>query len=51
MASSPSAPVTTRPVTVITQTHVLPNRNDDFAEWQQRISDTVAGFPGSSITK
>jgi uncharacterized protein len=46
VASSPSAPVTTRPVTVITQTHVLPNRNDDFAEWQQRISDTVAGFPG-----
>ena len=50
MASSPSAPTnapaTTRPVTIITQTRVLPDRNDDFAEWQQRVSDTVAGFPG-----
>ena len=50
MASSPSAlasaPATARPVTVITQTRVLPDRNNDFAEWQQRISDTVAGFPG-----
>jgi antibiotic biosynthesis monooxygenase (ABM) superfamily enzyme len=41
-----SAPAIARPVTVITQTRVLPDRNDDFAEWQQRISDTVAGFPG-----
>src|SRR5215207_9287325 len=50
MASSPSAPAsapgTTGPVTIITQTRVLPDRNDDFAKWQQRISDVVAGFPG-----
>jgi uncharacterized protein len=46
VASSPSAPATTRPVTIITQTRVLPDRNDDFAKWQQRISDVVAGFPG-----
>ena len=50
MASSPSAPAsapaTAGPVTIITQTRVLPDRNDDFAEWQQRISDVVAGFPG-----
>ena len=50
MASSPaapaSAPATTGPVTIITQTRVLPDRNDDFAKWQQRTSDVVAGFPG-----
>lgn len=47
MASSPSMPhATASPVTIITQTRVLPDRNDDFVEWQQRISDVVAGFPG-----
>ena len=46
VASSPSAPATARSVTIITQTHVLPDSNNDFAEWQQRISDVVAGFPG-----
>ena len=50
MASSPSAPAsapaTAKPVTIVTQTRVLPDRNNDFAEWQQRISDVVAGFPG-----
>jgi uncharacterized protein len=50
VASSPSvpasAPTTAGPVTIITQTRVLPDRSDDFAEWQQRISDVVAGFPG-----
>jgi antibiotic biosynthesis monooxygenase (ABM) superfamily enzyme len=50
VASSPaapaSAPATTRLVTIITQTRVLPDRNDDFAAWQQRISDVVASFPG-----
>src|SRR5215218_4281179 len=46
VASSPSAPATARPVTIVTQTRVLPDRNNDFAEWQQRISDVVAGFPG-----
>jgi hypothetical protein len=50
VASSPSAPAsapaTTGPVTIVTQTRVLPDRNDDFSEWQQHISDVVAGFPG-----
>ncbi|MBW3634675.1 MAG: antibiotic biosynthesis monooxygenase [Chloroflexi bacterium] len=47
MVSSPPKPrATGNPVTIITQTRVLPDRNDDFAEWQQRISDAVAGFPG-----
>ena len=46
MASSPSAPASTRPVTVITQTRVLPDHSDDFAKWQQRASDVIAGFPG-----
>lgn len=35
-----------KPVTIITQTRVLPNRNDDFAVWQQEISDAVARFRG-----
>ena len=35
-----------KPVTIITQTRVLPDRNDDFAVWQQEISDAVAQFPG-----
>jgi uncharacterized protein len=44
---SPSMPrATVSPVTIVTQTRVLPDRNGDFAEWQQRISDAVAGFPG-----
>jgi antibiotic biosynthesis monooxygenase (ABM) superfamily enzyme len=47
VVSSPSAPATSGPVTVITQTRVLPDRNDDFAKWQQHVSDIVAGFPGS----
>jgi len=55
VASSPTAsPVSTgvgssaatKPVTLITQTRVLPDRNDDFAAWQQQISDAVAQFPG-----
>jgi uncharacterized protein len=50
VASSPaapaSAPAAARPVTIITQTRVLPDRNDDFAAWQRRTSDVVASFPG-----
>jgi uncharacterized protein len=47
VVSSPPLPgATANSVTVITQTRVLPNRNDDFAEWQRRTSDVVAGFPG-----
>jgi uncharacterized protein len=44
---SPAAPsATASPVTIITQTRVLPDRSDDFVAWQQRISNVVAGFPG-----
>ena len=47
MVLSPTMPhATVSPVTVITQTRVLPDRENDFAEWQQRISDVVASFPG-----
>jgi len=35
-----------KPVTIITQTRVRPERNDDFAALQQRINDAVAAFPG-----
>ncbi|MCC6313410.1 MAG: antibiotic biosynthesis monooxygenase [Thermomicrobiales bacterium] len=33
-------------VTVVTQTRVAPASYDAFAQWQQRISDVVAAFPG-----
>jgi len=50
VASSPSAPATApatgRPVTIVTQTRVHPDRDRDFAGWQQRVSDVVASFPG-----
>jgi uncharacterized protein len=47
VVSSPPKPrATANPVTIITQTRVLPDRGDDFAAWQQRVSDTMAGFPG-----
>jgi uncharacterized protein len=45
---APSVPVEPvgKPVTIITQTRVLPGRENDFAAWQQQISDAIAGFPG-----
>lgn len=50
VSSATTAPVgagtTPKPVTIITQTRVLPERNDDFVKWQQQISDAVAAFPG-----
>jgi uncharacterized protein len=46
LAAPASAPAAARPVTIITQTRVLPDRNDDFAAWQRRTSDVVASFPG-----
>jgi antibiotic biosynthesis monooxygenase (ABM) superfamily enzyme len=39
-------PATAKAVTVVTQTRVLPDRANDFAVWQQHISDVVASFPG-----
>jgi hypothetical protein len=35
-----------KPVTVITQTRVLPERSADFAAWQQQLDDVVAKAPG-----
>jgi hypothetical protein len=55
VASSPTAPPAHAaasanaggsPVTIITQTRVLPDRIDDFTAWQQKITGVVAGFPG-----
>jgi len=37
---------TAKPVTVITQTRVLPERSADFTAWQQQLNDTVAKAPG-----
>ena len=47
MDTSVSTPQATEtPVTVVTQTRVLPEREDDFRVLQQRINDAVASFPG-----
>jgi antibiotic biosynthesis monooxygenase (ABM) superfamily enzyme len=47
MASSQSAPpATVKPVTIITQTRVLPDRAGDFTRWQQQVNDAIASFPG-----
>ena len=51
MATTSSAPAATsgvpgNPVTLITQTRVLPERNNDFAAWQQQIGDVIATFSG-----
>lgn len=46
IAAVAPAEAAAKPATIITQTRVLPDRNDDFAVWQQEISDAVAEFPG-----
>jgi uncharacterized protein len=46
VSSTPTAPPATKAVTIVTQTRVLPAREDDFAVWQQNISDVIAKFPG-----
>src|SRR6478672_4726726 len=33
-------------VTIITQTRVEPGKAEDFARWQQRVSEAVAAQPG-----
>jgi len=33
-------------VTIVTQTRVEPGKGEDFARWQQRISEAVAAQPG-----
>ena len=35
-----------KPVTVITQSRVLPERSADFIAWQQQLDDAVAKAPG-----
>jgi antibiotic biosynthesis monooxygenase (ABM) superfamily enzyme len=45
-STTSAAPATATPVTVVTQTRVLPAREDDFRAWQQRVSQVVAGYPG-----
>lgn len=48
IARPPTADSAAKPVTIITQTRVLPGRENDFAAWQQKVSDAVASFPGST---
>jgi uncharacterized protein len=31
---------------LVTQTRVLPGKDEDFSRWQQRVNDTLAQFPG-----
>src|SRR6476660_9798532 len=33
-------------VTIVTQTRVEPGKGEDFARWQQRVSEAVAAQPG-----
>ena len=46
MVASPVVPTQTGTVTIVTQTRVDPAHDGDFGRWQQRVTDTVAGFPG-----
>lgn len=47
MATSSTAPSSTaQAVTIVIQTRVLPNREQDFITWQQHLGDAVAAFPG-----
>jgi uncharacterized protein len=46
-ASAAAPPATaTDSVNIVTQTRVQPAHADDFARWQQRLDDAIAGFPG-----
>lgn len=45
-APAATASVAGEPVTLVTQTRVLPAHADDFARWQQHVNDVVARFPG-----
>jgi antibiotic biosynthesis monooxygenase (ABM) superfamily enzyme len=33
-------------VTLVTQTRVVPERQDEFARWQQHMNEVIADFPG-----
>ena len=47
MASSTSAPApTAKVVTLVTQTRVQPEHDDDFARWQQDVSNAISRIPG-----
>jgi antibiotic biosynthesis monooxygenase (ABM) superfamily enzyme len=43
---SPAAPGPARSVSIVTQTCVRPERNEDFARWQGETSDVIRRFPG-----
>jgi antibiotic biosynthesis monooxygenase (ABM) superfamily enzyme len=45
-SSSPAPSATAQAVTIMTQTRVLPDRETDFAAWQQHVSDAISRFPG-----
>jgi uncharacterized protein len=47
MAAPPvAAAATSTPVTLVTQTRVLPAHAAEFAAWQQRVNDAIASVPG-----
>ena len=46
MGSAGADDATAKPVTVITQTRVLPERSADFTAWQQQLDDAIAKAPG-----
>jgi antibiotic biosynthesis monooxygenase (ABM) superfamily enzyme len=43
-ASTAVAPA--QDVSIVTQTRVIPGKDEAFASWQDRVSDAVAAFPG-----
>ncbi|MFN8593356.1 MAG: antibiotic biosynthesis monooxygenase [Thermomicrobiales bacterium] len=38
--------VASAPVNLVTQTRVIPERDAEFAKWQQQVNDAIAPFPG-----
>jgi antibiotic biosynthesis monooxygenase (ABM) superfamily enzyme len=46
VVSTPAAPPTAAPVTVITQTRVRADGTAYFGRWQQQVTDVVARYPG-----
>ena len=41
-----AAPAPARSVSIVTQTRVRPEHNEDFARWQGETSSTISQFPG-----
>src|SRR5215471_7362750 len=42
----PSSKSPTSPVTIVTQTRVAPGHDEQFAAWQQQMSDAISHVPG-----